>query len=374
MPLRFNSEVAKMIAKPCTKEGIPFYTRVDGMVECSNGVERVPENSEYARKSREICTSPDNIKRIFITCNGVFVHLHKPVFGSGQGTSLKRQYTYSGSLNDAHSISSIIEAKKYIRMQAHARTGHEFQQFCPRNEDGKPIDIELDGFGFGALYKPHVYQNVEEIYMDWLPLSNMSNDRACDFSTFCKENSGEAIKRAIMTLFVRECGAGVSNILSRYPRLHTIGYIENLGNIYELVDHNQRSDNFERWFDYAYKKLADKYPPGDCAILKVRKTKDWIVNWSIKDGTYVFDRDVLQGYRDEVERKYSGLLKQARKDAVEAAKSPVERQLDEMYEQSGSKFTQSVLKAMVMSKQITPTDIEVSFTPQGAKKYLNMIR
>lgn len=365
MAVKFDTIIQNMIAKPCTKEGIPLFTRVDGKMDGGTlGVQVAPEGSEYAKRSRETCTSPDNLKRLFITCRGVYVHLHRPVLGSGKGLSLKREYMYSGD------ISKLIEVKSFLHERG-MKFGGQMSQVSgpiqlPRGEviDVKPGALEMDGFGLRALTRPHVYQNIEEIYFDWLVLSNMTSDRGRDFSYYLQSAQGD-FNKAIKMLFAESCGVGISDVLKRYPRLHTIGYIDTLDLVYREFDKNIRSDYFGPWIG-----KVEQLPRAEMHIVQLRKDKDWIGQWSVKDGTYVFDRDVLAPFAEEVKRKYIQASERERLAAIEASKCEKERALDSL---KSDTFTRATVKSMLISNELTVKEIEDTFSDEGKRKYLGII-
>lgn len=350
MALNFDKTVANLIAKPATKDGIPLFTRVDGMVDHNGGTERVPENSEYASKSKSVCTSPDNLKRIFITCKGVYVHLHKPVLGSGKGFDLKREYSYSDELNKAINLKTeaFKRGARIASQQSKVFRG-----------------TEVYGFGLRALRAPFVYQNIEEVYFDWLPLSNYSSDKGADFSTYLSKAGGN-VDIALALLFKAECGVGVTNIMDRYPRLHTIGYIPMLEGLYKQCDKGKNSNTFNTWLSYA---VGGSLANIDKNIVKIRNDNSWIMNWSVKDGIYTFDRDIIKPYAEEVKAKFSEIQKREMLEREEASKCEKERTLDTILKQGGMYVLRTTMKAMINNNEISRDIVERDFSESGKKKY-----
>lgn len=359
MSVRFDALISSMIAKPATKDGIPLYTRVDGRVDCANGAVAVQANSEYAISSKQVCNSPDNLKRLFITMNGVFVHLHKPVIG--RSTSLKREHSYFGE-----PLHQALDKKMTLWNNGVKFGSHQVQHTGDR-------ELEFVGFGLECLYRPHVYQNIEEIYFDGVVLSNFTTDRGRDFSFFLNSAGGN-LEKAITMLFVECCGKGVSNIAERYPRLHTIGFINRLDEIFKRFDEGKESSNFESWFDYALPEdLKQNIKSDGGCIVKVRTGKSWVGNWSVKENIYVFDRDVLKPYAESVKAKYASVINEERKQAIEAEKAELERQLDELMERCGTTYVASLIKVMFYNGEICEHQIKTEFSPNGQKKYLGIL-
>lgn len=350
MALNFDRTVANLIAKPATKDGIPLFTRVDGLVDHNGGTERVPENSEYANKSKSICTSPDNLKRIFITCKGIYVHLHKPVLGSGKGFDLKREYNYSDELNK-------VIALKTEAYKRGARVA---------NQQSKVFKgTEMYGFGLRALRAPFVYQNVEEIYFDWLPLSNYSGDKGADFSTYL-DKAGGSVDIAIALMFRAECGVGVTNVMDRYPRLHTIAYIPMLEGLYRQCDTGKKSNTFNTWLAYA---VGGNLVNVDKHIVHMRTDNSWMTNWSIKDGIYTFDRDILKPYAEDVKARFNEIQRREMLEKEEASKCEKERTLDKIMKDGGMIVLRATIKAMINRNEISRDIVERDFSEGGKKKY-----
>lgn len=358
MAFRFDMMVSSMIAKPATKAGIPLYTRVDGGVDTNVAIS--PQaSSEYAVSSKQTCNSPDNLKRIFITKNGVYVHLHRPIVG--RDTFLKREYHYFGE-----NLHKALDLKMSLWDEGLKFASNQVQTTGDKN-------LEFVGFGLESLYKPHVYQNVEEVYFDGVVLSNFTLDRSRDFSFFL-QSAGGNMEKALVMLFVECCGKGVSNIAERYPRLHTIGFIDKLDELYKRFDSGKDSSKFESWFNYALPEDVKQgiKSDGSC-IARVRTGKSWIANWSVKENIYVFDRDILKTYATIVKGKYENVAEEERKQAIDAEKAELERQLDELMERCGTAYVTSLIKVMFYNGEICEHQIKTEFSPNGQKKYLGIL-
>ena len=353
MAIRFDKEVSTLIAKPATKDGIPLYTRVDGKMDI-DGNHDMAASAEYASRSKETYTSPDNIKRIFITKRGVKVHLHCPVPGAKSSNSLKREYNYSPE------VIELITKKEELYFNG-IRYGYEQVQASGDK------NLEFNGYGLGALYRPHVYQNVEEIYVDWFPLTNCSLDRSRDFSFFYGSTGGD-LKKSLLYMFKESCGQGINSIADRYPRLQTIGFIENLEEAYNIFDSDKKCNNFDRWKDYALGENLDKHGIPYC-ICETRNNKEWIKEWSVKEGIYVFDRTILKPYAERVKLSYVTADKLGKDVAAENAKTDLERRFDSLYDKEGPEFMKALIESMLICREISVDTIK-GFSEAGKAKYL----
>ena len=95
--INLDKLISKMIHHPRV-QGMPLYTRVDGQLE--EGVMSVRDSNKsvvWLEASKRSYSSPDNIRRIFITHRAVYVHLYRPVIGT-KNTSLRRETTFSKDL------------------------------------------------------------------------------------------------------------------------------------------------------------------------------------------------------------------------------------------------------------------------------------
>lgn len=208
MAINIDSIVESILQRPLVS-GMPLYVRVDGGVDM-NGATNKNVDSGWVKESQARCTSPDNVKRVFISCTGVKKHLFLPIGKEGQ---LELGASYDDTL-----INDLNERKALI---SQGLSASEILQARESNEKNKQVRKyeQINGYGFGALQKAHVYQNVEEVYIDKILFMGMSNKTGFDFNQYLKQyKPDEALKEA----FIRENASNISEVTSRFKRLNTL--------------------------------------------------------------------------------------------------------------------------------------------------------
>ena len=314
-------------------DGVPLYTRVDNQIDeyIRNRLNKSPKWVEY---SKRIYGSPDNIRRVFITYKGVYVHLYRPVVG-GKGKSLVRKTLFSPSFdmvyNDIMTSTMAGERPKY----------------------------QVRQYGLKALYRPWVCSNIEEVYFDWTLF--LSDDvRNLGFGDLLMlYKSGERSLEPIKVLFEIACLADGCKLSDRYPRLRCFGYISHLEDIYRVVPLKPGIDSIDDlmkpWYNNSILINAVKSGSCNAAIYDVPGVPALNPKYSVKDGIYAFDREVLRSYfitletrikdyirnrkLSEADKKKEALIKEVKK-----TKNSLEIMIDEIYAKEGAEQAAKALR------------------------------
>lgn len=326
--INLDKLISKMIHHPRV-QGMPLYTRVDGQLE--EGVMSVRDSNKsvvWLEASKRSYSSPDNIRRIFITHRAVYVHLYRPVIGT-KNTSLRRETTFS---KDFAEVRNSIEQSRAMGM---------LPEYVVRQT------------GLGALCRPWVCSNVEEVYFDWTIFLSMdaSNMGMGDLlSYYMQTSSGMASNEPIVKLFEIACLKGIKNMRDRFPRLRAIGYIQHLEDIYTRIKEQPGKESLEDmmkpWYKNALVKQAIESSNTGVAIKEFTDIPVLNPNYSLKDGIYVFDRDVLKDYFVGLETRIKDYYREQRNKAldqkkeelikeVQTTKSRFEISIDNIYAEEG---------------------------------------
>lgn len=365
MAINMDTLVESILQRPLVS-GMPLYLRVDGGVDMHGQANMGVDNGWKQEASRR-CTSPDNVRRVFITCKGVKKHLFLPL---SKGESLESSGSYDNSI-----LEDIDE-----RLGLLVR-GVQTPQMLQMREDnmgaGQPkLKFErMTGFGFGALQKAHVYQNVEEIYIDNILFLGFSSKLDSDFASYMRQvgSPDEALKQA----FIKENAANVLELTSRFKRLHTLAYIENLSDIYEIVkSKSQGVKSYGQWLPEFAQIMGGKDRmqaiAGKMIVCKMQEGTDWRTQWSIKEGTYVFDRDKLKRFADDEDVKRRKQIQNEREEALNnEPKHEAEVILDIVYSKGNKEETKATIIAMLKLGHIRLDDIQ-RFSRLGKEKYGQM--
>ena len=76
--INLDKMLTEMVHRPRI-DGYPLYTRVDNLMESGDGTTVTDKGSKWERASKVSYNSPGNIRRLFITHQGVFIHYYAPI-------------------------------------------------------------------------------------------------------------------------------------------------------------------------------------------------------------------------------------------------------------------------------------------------------
>lgn len=319
MNYNLNSIIADLIAKPRTKDKEVLYTRVDDKMEQGDNTSRTPSEA-YQVKSRTTANSPNNFRRLFITHESVAIQYHR--LPKGEGSTLFKRYKYDEPTKKREkligdtSLKEVIAANYGLGMC----TASNVQKISLQQGIAyKDIPV-INGFGFGALARPWVYTNIEEIYIDWLPFMSSLHNGSCDISILTQKYGSDLSNPAIIPEILKEmilesCGVrDVAALCSKYPRLHTIAFIHNLEELVTLDEKAQvffydQDDITKRetsWIDQLRERgmIPNSKVSTKHAELRLVPNAAWMLKYTSRDGIYVFDRDTLRPYFENLSEKY----------------------------------------------------------------------
>lgn len=345
-------------------DGIPLYTRVDSEIDDAirNQLNKSPKWVEY---SKRIYGSPDNIRRIFITYKGVYVHLYKPVIGV-KDRSLVRKTLFSVPFDVIYN--NIVSSSMF-------NTKREYT---------------VRQLGLRALYKPWVCSNVEEVYFDWTIFlsEDVKNLGYGDLMNYYKA-SGVGKVEPILTLFQAACLSDGCKLEDRFPRLRCFGYVSHLEDLYNSIPLKPGTDSIEDlskpW--YMNDLFISAVKSGACiaAIYDVPGVPKLNTKYSLKDGIYLFDREVLKDYfvaleerikqyqkskqLSEIDKQKAELIRK-----VKSTKSSLELMIDEIYVKEGAEQARIALKlAFDGLKKSEVESILNEMSSEGKERYSKIL-
>ena len=359
--INLDKEVEKLIHYP-RFEGTPLYTRIPNCNEAYvNSQEDLANKSPaWVKWSQLSYSSPNNIRRIFITSEGVKIHLYQPVVNKSvknKNSSLKRELAYQGfKVGDV--VRDLMDGtNEYI----------------------------ITRTGFNALVNPWVASNIEEIYFDWTVLlsEDIMNMGKGNLFAELTATSNVGITRSTLPyeLFDFACLKG-QNLKSKFPRLRVIGYIQQLDRVYNMIDYKGGKETVEEmsklWCSNKVVKVAGADPNCRILLYDVPGSTKYNTEYRSREGIYLYDLEVLKPYFEERKQRINefraGLstgVKEA--EVIKVEKSNIENILDSIYERDGEAFVEKTIKIMFTdSKSRLDTLNEMS--TDGQKRYGKMLR
>lgn len=342
---------------------VPIYARVDGEMEKDgSSLETSGSKSEkWVNAVKRTYNSPDNVRRVFITHKGVYVHMFKPIYGL-KSSSLKMGAEFKV---DILTVAGTMQQKQL----------------------GQATPYRVTGTGLGPLVRPWVCSNIEEVYFDWSILlsQDVNNFGFGDLLSLYGPMGGQKMPTEIIKgIFERICLDRVKDLRTRFPRLKAVGYIPDLEQIYNGEPDKPGTDSIEElktvWV--LRNTLAKAAMASSRAtVWRVPGSPELNYNRSIKPSTYMFDRDVLDPYFNAMEARIKSHQRTERsqqndikKEALLSKANTIKGSFEEMLDSiSGADGVAGVRTALVItfkgrSKREREAAYE-SLTDSGKVKY-----
>lgn len=339
-------------------DGNPLYLRVDGNLATGDS-SSADRTDKWYKTANRCYTSPDNIKRVFITHKGVYVHLHQPIKGY-KSTSLKMESKFKVDLIEV--LNSMMSV------------GNE------------GIRYKLKGNGLSAITRPWVCSNIEEIYFDWSVLlsEDIMQGGYADIAIKCLQNHIAPPNSVVIELFNRFCRGSVKDTRARFPRLRAVGYIDNLDEVYQAaVDkpgRNSIDDLKNAWYDNG--AILQYSSSQRVAVCILGKKGELITDRSIKSNIYQFDKDVLEEHFNSLENRIKNYYRSLRDNkqniedieseqaAVNTTKSEIEKLIDEFYKKGGIvEAKKAIMLSLKDSTSSERDEVYNSFSDEGKVRY-----
>ena len=352
--INFDKEVEKLIHYP-RFEGTPLYTRIPNCREkyANSQEDYSSRQPAWIKWSQLSYGSPNNIRRVFITSEGVKTHLYQPVVNKsvkGKNTSLKRE----GAYKDFKMQEVLGDLMRGSRNYVITKTG------------------------LNALATPWVASNIEEIYFDWTILlsddiMNMGKGNLFNELT-APSNVGITRSSLPFELFEFACRSE-QDIRTKFPRLRVIGYIQQLDRVYNMVGYKGGEESVEEmgklWCSNKIVKAAGMDPNCRILLYNVPNVSKYNTEYRSREGIYLFDLEVLQPYFENRNKRINefkaGIVKKG-SEVVNTNKTQIEITLDEIYNRDGEAFIERVINEMFTSRDYARQTLK-DMSTEGQKRY-----
>lgn len=287
--------IGKCVHRPIASndpDKYPLYKRNDGAFDELGGKQTSRSDAWKAAVEKHY-SSPNNIRRIFITREGVYVHFFRPFSGAKDSTTREAFYKYS-SVNDKFNPIELYKA-------GDNRSAYKF--------------------GLGCLRDKWVCSNIEEIYFDWtlllsrdlisLGLGNLIAD-------WTKGGNGKILPGDVLwAIFSRSCLKNGENISRIFPRLKVICYVNELNILYNAVKRKPGEESAQDlctpWYKNAQFKAAIADRRFCVSLYKVPNVSAINKKYSTRS-YYCFDTEKLEPYFASVVEKLGTLEKKDEED------------------------------------------------------------
>lgn len=393
--INLDTVISRAIHRPVSADKKPLYRRPDGYTTNSEN-----HSDSWNKLIETNYSSPNNIRRIFITHDGVILHLYKPFKTTNQSLSGKTEIRVSyESLFEADDDKSFDP--NYLMMQL-------------QNELAVNANLILSGYsqtlngikgtGLGALKSDVSASNVEEIYFDWTLFLTSDFATSVKFwlGTLSKENSGNGVifnndkihSSGITEIIYRIFASSIKDnatINRTFQRLKYVGYISKLQEIYDKSQRKPGRQDVQGfctpWLDNpVVSQLVKGQGNGvfSC-IYRIPQRSRYIATFALRQEYYYFDTEVLRPYFNEWSAKIAnyqresqavGMYKNTQTNSANTTtttveKSPFEKMLDNISHRSldaAKKMAKQVYNASERSRQETLNLL----SDEGKKRYLDL--
>lgn len=316
--------------------------------------------AEVVKATRSYMNSPGNIRRLYFTYRGVVVLYYTSFIEKGQ-RSTRGHWV-------ARSFPSGLDLKEvFFKMLSYQSDYNRYRMEKQVNKNAKePTRYTIGGKLLHRAMNPWMLSNIEEIYFDWVGLLSAEQEVIRPDKGFPNKYNvlysilnGEVKPQIVSTFdFVQTLSTWGVDIVrgdnkldrrDRFPRLRTITFVSNLGDL--LFDPSIPIDKVDSEFTDVSKAGVMWYrSPQNVEIFKRTGSVVWYyditkdlkvrnTNFSKKPGIYLFDEKYLTPVFDSYVQKindYNNKLKYGDKveesteeDKVESSEATSSR-LDEL--------------------------------------------
>lgn len=247
-------------------DGVPLYKRCDGQDEKS-----VKKTAAWHEKAKGVYSSPHNVRVLCLTCESVYMELYRPDAGSKSITKIKKL------------------------------SNSDIKMLCEAASQGQIGRTPVTKCGLGALVKPWVLSDIEEIYFDSSVLLAQEVE-ALGFAGMLYRMNEKGHQNFggeyVYSLFSKACLSDAKQE-ERFPRLRAVGYIQRLSGIVKAYKQPKggRGMGGKLWGENEY-VMSDIKNPDTAAGIYVVNKKKVITRSSLSPNIYIFDREVLKPFFD----------------------------------------------------------------------------
>jgi len=318
--IHINTIINKAMHRPIVQStGEVLYPVIDsysGKLEGNAG----NKSPEYIEKSKVICNSPTNIRRIFVTYEGVTVdYFTTPMHPKNNG-KMRTQIKFSSFLSSDYGVSDFREVGKKIWTYQQDLHNYNMEKQINKNAQA-PDEFNVTGNVFGIMSNLYACNNIEEFYVDWTimlcdairPIT--CRDAILGDSMLLNYIEGNVQSGAVQDngrmlegLFRRfnELDRANVEIKSRFPRLKVIAFVPRLKQLLDLMDQStpgsimpSKDDSEQTMLDKSaslFDKQNNVFVQAGCLYKTFGLPNRINKEFRIKDSQYKFDRECLKTF------------------------------------------------------------------------------
>lgn len=353
-----DSIVGKCLHRPITSgdpDRLPLYKRNDGVFDETSNVKQTRSDA-WMNAVNTNYSSPNNVRRLFITYKGVYVHYFRPMVGD-KSRETEKFYSYKDLYKDSN-------------------RGFEPEKILLRQD----MQSEVTKFGLGALRGQWTCSNIEEIYFDWTVLLSSDLGRlglgsAINSMVLMNGKTGQGgVKQGdiLWNIFSNACLTSGENVQKTFPRLRTICYIDKLDQIYAGIKRKpgeESAEDLARTWIQPYLGQLGRMNNLYIMLYKVPNVSSLNAKY-ITRNFYCFDDEVLTPYFETLKSKITKYIAEKRKGTTsEVAKdSPFRDMILKTEKEKGLQAAKKLLNTMLNLPSADKEEMLALFTDEERKR------
>lgn len=359
---KFNLDniMSKTVHRPISRkdsEMRPLYVRSDlnYVTDGNSNDEDYVRTKAWIEASKSHYSSPNNIRRIFITYNGVIEHLYRPYVGD-KNKLTERFFKYA----DINTEYNPVEILKTISSQRSLQSLR---------------GITKSGLGF--LNKEWSCSNLEEVYFDWTLL-------LCEEALDCLgenkiyraiNNKDNKVNNLLFDYIKNKLLPDMTNTSLKdiYPRLKYVGYIQDLFKLESVVKRKTGEETAESLSEaWCMSQSVKNHIFSGTSLFSIYQIPN-VPKYNTRFSTrsyYKFDSEILQAYFDRLEAK---ILKERQSEEGNSSLdiNALEAILKRTEKNHNLEMAQDVLIIMLQSSgEEQRKEIINSLTPELRARYI----
>lgn len=343
--IHINTLINKAMHRPVVRStGEVLYPVLEGY---SGRVEGGASNKsqEFIEQSKLICNSPTNIRRIFITYDGVTVDYFSVPISSRNDGKLRASAKFSSVIPSGLGVSNFKDIA--IKMLTYRSDLSSYMAEKQVNKNAQaPTEFVVNGNVFGVLSNTYACNNIEEVYVDWTIMlcdgirQLVGNDAVLGenmLSNYVKDAVQSGIisdNRGILDRLFRrfnDLDKSNSDIKSRFPRLKVIAFVPKLQQLMTLQEFNNtrsimpsKSDTEQAMLEKCATLLETNkavFAQAGCMFKLFKSSNKLNREFRVKDSQYKFDRERLKTFVSLYNEKTATIIRNAKYGGASAAGS-----------------------------------------------------
>lgn len=402
--VHINTLINKAMHRPVVQSTgevlYPVLESYSGKIEGGTGT----KSPEFLEKSRAICNSPTNIRRLFITYEGVTVDYYTAPITPKNDAKLRTSIKFSSIMPSELGVSNFHDIG--MKMWTYQKDLYQYNMEKQINKNAQaPTEFVVTGNILGVISSLYACNNIEEVYVDWtIMLCDSVRQLTCKdpilgdamLLNYMENNVPSGIvqdkNRLLENLFRRFNDLDKTNadIRSRFPRLKVIAFVPKLqqlmatpalSSIHSIMP--AKDDSEQAMIDKSATLIElnkDLFNQAGCLFKAFSVPNKINKEFRIKDSQYKFDRERLKTFVSMYNEKTATVIRNAKYGGTGASGSAAaniseeEQYIKDLLENNPSEANRILTLACIGHSVSEIKDLLVSLSKPTRSKVASIIK